>query len=108
VSHKHNRKRKREQKRELSPEEKQRHEREAEGWKQRAEEERLEGLRPNDGAGQWLTAKDAGRRSPLLGKGAPWRTKPATEQQRRILRERGLNPFLYPTRGAAADAISRR
>lgn len=96
------RKRKPERQTSLSPEERERRRKEAEGWRRRAGKERGEGL-SDDAGGRWLAAQDAGRD---YQRGTDWRTKPTTVRQQAILRECGLNPLLYRTRGAASDAIT--
>lgn len=102
------RKRKPERQTWLPPEERERRQKEAEGWRKRAETERVEGVSQTDASARWIAAKEGSCRSLLLKPtSAAWRAKPTTAQQQAILRERGLNPLLYRTRGAASDAIAR-
>jgi hypothetical protein len=75
--------------------------------KERAEEEREEGLDPTDAAARFIADAEAGNlfrglRSP----DARWRMAPPTEAQRRMLRGLGINPFSVTTRGQASDKIA--
>jgi hypothetical protein len=67
----------------------------------RGEQERQEGLSEADAAARWLEDSAS-----LLADAAPWRTKPVSSAQARLLRDLGLNPFRYKNSGEASAAIS--
>jgi hypothetical protein len=81
-----------------------RREKDAEGWRKRAEEERGEGLDGREAGGRWIAARDAGR---AYRPQSRWRTKPVSIPQTQKLRRLGLNPLAYRNAGEASDAISK-
>jgi hypothetical protein len=90
----------------VSAQQSQKH-RKQEKARQQNEDERQMGLDSTDAASRFIADKEAGNVYRALGSPvAPWRSKPPTEAQRRLLRELGINPFTVTTRGEAADQIA--
>ena len=88
----------------LAPEYLERREKEREGWRARAVEERQQGIRQTDAGARWKLAAETGT---AYRPSSDWRSKPATPGQVRELRRLGLSVVAHRTRGEASDAIEK-